>query len=68
MGLAAFCLAAALIKGLGFGGYPGLECVAYVPAAAVIFLAAMLRMQVDLLTLGGYLGLPVVNGMTRMDT
>ena len=39
---AVLCLAAALIKGSALGGYPGLECVAYVPAAAVIILAASL--------------------------
>ena len=32
----------------GSQGYPGLVCLAYVPAAAVIILAALLRMLADL--------------------
>jgi hypothetical protein len=37
-----------LIKGLAFGDVRVFESVAYVPAAAVIILAAMLQMLADL--------------------
>jgi len=46
MGLAALCLTAALIQGLGFE-YLGIECLAYVPAAAVFILAAVLQRLPD---------------------
>ena len=45
---AARCMAAALIMGLGFGDIRVFECLAYFLAAAVIILAARLRMLADL--------------------
>ena len=47
MGRAALCLAAALIQA-GLGNIRVFECLAYIPATAVIILAAMFRMQADL--------------------
>ena len=41
-------MAAALIMGLAFGDIRVFECLAYVPAGAVIILGAMLRMLADL--------------------
>ena len=48
VGLAALCLAVALIRGWPSGNIRVFECVAYIPAAAVIIPAAMLQMLADL--------------------